>query len=47
MYSVNVDQDLAKRLTRDGATLLMLDVPTGTVIGIDQQVFLIFFLAIS
>ena len=41
MYSVQIDQDLAKRLTRDGATLLLLDVPAGTVIGIDQQVNLL------
>lgn len=36
-YSVNIDQDLAKQFVEHGATLLLLDVPQGTHIGLDQQ----------
>lgn len=38
LYTVNVDQSSAKHLTRDGGTLLLLEVPQGTVVGVDQQV---------
>lgn len=33
--SIEMDQDLAKRLLVEGATLVILDVPIGTDIGID------------
>ena len=37
-YTVHLDQDKAKELARTGASLLMLNVPEGTRIGIDHQV---------
>lgn len=33
--SVEIDQELAKRLLVEGGTLVILDVPIGTDIGID------------
>lgn len=38
IYSVQISQQTAKELIRNGATILLLDVPVGTVVGIDQQV---------
>ena len=37
-YSVPISHDRARELAQGGATLLLLDVPAGTVVGIDQQV---------
>lgn len=37
-YSVNLIPDQAKELAEIGGSLLLLDVPEGTVVGIDQQV---------
>lgn len=37
-YSVNISPDQAKELAEIGGSLLLLDVPEGTVVGIDQQV---------
>jgi hypothetical protein len=37
-YAVQLDADTARRLAENGATVLMLGVPPGTLIGIDQQV---------
>ncbi|KAK9829455.1 hypothetical protein WJX72_005966 [[Myrmecia] bisecta] len=40
-YAVELDQDTAKELVRQGGTLLLLDVPEGTHLGIDQQSFVV------
>ena len=37
-YTVHIDPDKARELAESGAILLLLDVPHGTVVGIDQQV---------
>ncbi len=37
-YSVTLDPDTARQLATNGATVLLLDVPAGTVVGVDQQV---------
>jgi hypothetical protein len=37
-YSVQLDPDSARRLATHGATILLLDVPEATPIGLDQQV---------
>lgn len=37
-YSVNVSPAKAKELAESGGALLLLDVPAGTIVGIDQQV---------
>ena len=37
-YKVHIDPERATELAQSGATILLLDVPNGTVIGIDQQV---------
>ena len=37
-YTVRLDQNKAKELARTGASLLLLNVPEGTRIGIDHQV---------
>ena len=37
-YTVHLDPDTAKELARKGATLLILDVPEATAIGLDHQV---------
>ena len=37
-YEVRLDPDSARRLATEGCTLLLLDVPPGTLIGIDHQV---------
>ena len=37
-YTVHIDPDKARELAESGAVLLLLDVPHGTVVGIDQQV---------
>ena len=37
-YTVHVDPDKAVELAELGAIILLLDVPHGTVVGIDQQV---------
>jgi len=37
-YSVQLDPDAARRLATNGATILLLDVPEATPIGVDQQV---------
>ncbi len=37
-YVVRLDPDTARELAASGATLLFLDVPAGTHIGIDHQV---------
>lgn len=39
-YSVQLDPDVARRFAEKGATVLLLDVPEHTVVGIDQQVTL-------
>ena len=38
LYSVELDPELARQLASQGGTVLLLGVPQGTVIGIDQQV---------
>lgn len=35
--SVEMDQELAKRLLVEGATLVLLDVPQGTDFGVDMK----------
>ena len=35
--NINMDQETAQRLNENGATLIILDVPPGTEIGIDMQ----------
>ena len=37
-YSVDISPERAKELAEVGGALLLLDVPAGTVVGIDQQV---------
>lgn len=37
-YTVNVSPEDARELARKGATILILDVPPGTAIGMDHQV---------
>ena len=37
LYQVSMDPEQAKQLAQHGATLLLLDVPQGTVFGVDQQ----------
>ena len=37
-YRVNVSPEKAKELAESGGALLLLDIPAGTVVGIDQQV---------
>lgn len=37
-YSVQLDPESARRLATNGATILLLDVPEATPIGLDQQV---------
>lgn len=37
-YSVHLDPESARRLATNGATILLLDVPEATPIGLDQQV---------
>eukprot|EP00891_Asterochloris_glomerata_P008767 jgi/Astpho2/8767/e_gw1.00128.29.1_t len=39
-YTVRLDQNKAKELARTGASLLLLNVPEGTRIGIDHQNFM-------
>ncbi|KAF8071287.1 CHX17 [Scenedesmus sp. PABB004] len=39
-YSVSLDADAARALATHGASILLLDVPLGMPLGIDQQVFL-------
>lgn len=41
MYSVRMDQSIACELVKRGGTLVFLDAPEGTSIGIDQTSFLI------
>lgn len=38
-YSVQLDPDSARTLATNGATILLLDVPEATPIGLDQQVW--------
>lgn len=38
LYTVDLDPDTARNLAQQGATVLLLDVPEGTVVGVDQQV---------
>lgn len=40
-YSVSLHPDQARQLAINGAALLLLDVPLGTLLGIDQQVFVV------
>ncbi|KAK9826103.1 hypothetical protein WJX81_003949 [Elliptochloris bilobata] len=40
-YSVQLDADTARRYVETGATMLLLDVPEHTVVGIDQQSFVV------
>jgi A1 cistron-splicing factor AAR2 len=35
--SLDIDQDLARRLLVEGATLVFLNVPRGTVFGVDMK----------
>ena len=44
-YTVRLDQNKAKELARTGASLLLLNVPEGTRIGIDHQVWALMQLA--
>lgn len=37
-YEVNLSPDQARELVQSGGTLLLLDVPPGTAVGLDQQV---------
>lgn len=37
-YSVQLDPDSARNLAAHGASILLLDVPLGAPIGMDQQV---------
>ena len=37
-YKVQLNSEKARELAQSGAIILLLDVPNGTVIGIDQQV---------
>ena len=37
-YKIQIDPERATELAQSGAIILLLDVPTGTVVGIDQQV---------
>jgi len=37
MSSLDIDQDLARRLLLEGATLIFLDVPRGTEFGVDLK----------
>ena len=37
-YKVDMDPTRATELAQSGAIILLLDVPSGTVVGIDQQV---------
>eukprot|EP00878_Enallax_costatus_P021228 GHUV01022468.1.p1 GENE.GHUV01022468.1~~GHUV01022468.1.p1 ORF type:complete len:165 (+),score=24.58 GHUV01022468.1:623-1117(+) len=39
-YAVQLDPDSARNLATHGASILLLNVPLGTPIGLDQQVFL-------
>ena len=41
-YDVRLDADKAKELTERGGALLLLDVPAGTNMAIDQQVSALF-----
>lgn len=37
-YKVHIDPARATELAQSGAIILLLDVPNGTVVAIDQQV---------
>ena len=37
-YTVRLDAETAREMAVKGATILLLDIPEGTVVGIDQQV---------
>lgn len=37
-YTVRLDANTARELATKGSTIVLLDVPEGTVIGMDQQV---------
>lgn len=39
-YTVQLDPDTARTLATNGATILLLDVPEATPIGLDQQVWM-------
>jgi len=39
-YAMEMDPDKARELAQRGGALLLLDVPAGTAIGIDHQMFL-------
>ena len=41
-YQVRLDANTARELATKGSTIVLLDVPEGTVIGMDQQVSLKF-----
>eukprot|EP00877_Chromochloris_zofingiensis_P000739 jgi/Chrzof1/10666/Cz05g07160.t1 len=38
-YTVTLDADSARQLASNGAAVLLLGIPQGTLIGVDQQVF--------
>jgi A1 cistron-splicing factor AAR2 len=38
-YTVHMDPDLARNLAQQGATVLMLGVPAGAIVGVDHQAF--------
>lgn len=40
-YTVRMDQESARELAEKGGSLLLLDVPQGTALGVDQQTFLV------
>lgn len=37
-YTVRLDADSARELARRGGAILLLDVPEGAAVGVDQQV---------
>lgn len=37
-YTVTLDADSARQLASNGAAVLLLGIPQGTLIGVDQQV---------
>ncbi|KAI3424879.1 hypothetical protein D9Q98_008263 [Chlorella vulgaris] len=40
-YTVKLDADSARELAQRGGTILLLDVPENTAVGVDQQTFLV------
>lgn len=40
LYSTDYDQSHAKQAAKEGGILLLLDVPSGTVVGLNKQVLI-------